>query len=396
MGLAIGLAVERARPCPARPLTPFRPNVVCGIQTPADSLFSRTGPEGERDRSAREATRPSPSPLVLVTSVLSIGQVQYEREQRASRANGDAGLVPGELETSDDTPSDAPTAGPAASAAAAASASASAAAAAGRTPGGTTSGRTPAGSVPTAKPAGGGAVGVPDFGLKTQGVTDTTVKIGIDYNKSGCGGSGALEAALGPAVTSATRRRRSTRSPATSTTPAACAAARCRSSPSTTAGSTALSATGSAAIEMVDEHKVFIDDRRPARGRRRRAQAAHPDLRRAQRRKAEQKQRGIGQFQIFQDADADFANWASFGKHYLGTNTSDRRACFVHPDTADFNNLEKILVDKMKRLRPRIRRHDPLRRRRRRPRSSRPPPAVDPDEGQVQAGLASSPTTRSR
>ncbi|MEO6206157.1 MAG: ABC transporter substrate-binding protein, partial [Mycobacteriales bacterium] len=64
--------------------------------------------------------------------------------------------------------------------------------------------------------------------------------------------------------------------------------------------------------------------------------------------KAEQRQRGFGQFQIFQDADGDFANWASFGKNYLGTDNSNRRACFVHPDTGDFNNLEKIMVAKMK------------------------------------------------
>lgn len=42
---------------------------------------------------------------------------------------------------------------------------------------------------------------VPDYGLKTQGVTDKEVKIGLTYNVSGCGDSGALSASLGEAVT---------------------------------------------------------------------------------------------------------------------------------------------------------------------------------------------------
>jgi hypothetical protein len=68
--------------------------------------------------------------------------------------------------------------------------------------------------------------------------------------------------------------------------------------------------------------------------------------------KDEQRARGIGQFRAFQDADSDFANWASFGRYYLGTQPKDagavdKRACFVHPDTPDFNNQEKILVRAM-------------------------------------------------
>lgn len=42
---------------------------------------------------------------------------------------------------------------------------------------------------------------VPDHGLVTQGVTDTTIKLGISYNATSCGDAGVLEAMVGSAAT---------------------------------------------------------------------------------------------------------------------------------------------------------------------------------------------------
>lgn len=282
---------------------------------------------------------------VLVTSLLSVGQVRYELDQqKASGPDALAGapdqvVVPGESSTTPDgqpipTASATATTGPGAQQP-------------GSTPG-TRPGQTVPGSVPTTvKP--GSTVAVPDFGLRTQGVTPTSVKIGLDYNKSGCGDAGALEAALGPAVVGDPEKAVAAFTRHVNDT----GGVRGRTLSTVTVDDGGLQCperNTAAAIEMVDQHKVFMA-----------LVGLHPVgdavLKRkipifgGRSTKAEQKSRGIGQFQLFQDADSDFANWASFGRHYLGTSPDgpvEKRACFVHPDTEDFNNQEKILVALMK------------------------------------------------
>ncbi|MCU1673954.1 MAG: hypothetical protein JWN77_2067, partial [Frankiales bacterium] len=192
----------------------------------------------------------------------------------------------------------------------------------------------------------GQVVQVPDYGLKTQGVTDKSVKIGLDYNKSGCGDAGALEAALGPAVVGDPEKAVKAFTRAVNDS----GGIRGRTLSAVTVDDGGLQCperNTAAAVEMVDQHKVFLSlvglhDVGDAVIKR------HIPIWGGRFTKAEQAARGIGQFQLFQDADADFANWASFGKNYLGTNSTNKRACFVHPDTADFNNQEKILVAKMR------------------------------------------------
>lgn len=283
---------------------------------------------------------------MLVTSLLSVGQVKYELQQDRlvdgdvladGPAPGEDGSTPG-IDPATGRPSAAPTA--------------SAAAAGAPVPGGKpgapgtpSSGSTAPGSVPTTvRP--GEVVRIPDYGLRTQGVTPTSVKIGLDYNKSGCGDAGALEAALGPAVVGDPEKAVKAFTNHVNDT----GGIRGRKLSVVTVDDGGLQCpeqNTAAAVEMVDEQKVFmalvgLHDVGDAVLKRR------IPIWGGRSTKAEQKARGFGQFQVFQDADGDFENWASFGKQYLGTNATDRRACFVHPDTPDFNNQEKILVAKMK------------------------------------------------
>jgi hypothetical protein len=282
--------------------------------------------------------------VVLVTALLSIGQVKYDQRQHDKPGGSDA-LSVGASNQPSPPPGTAATAAP--SRAPGAKPAPGKTAAPGTTPGDTVVGPGPKGAIPThVQP--GQVVGVPDFGLKTQGVTSTTVKLGADYNKSGCGDAGALEAALGPAVvgdpekavkafTSYVNDNGGVRGRTLSVVTVDDGGLQCPERNS------------AAAVEMVDQHKVFLamvglHDVGDAVIKR------HIPIWGGRGSKAEQKARGIGQFQVFQDADGEFENWASFGKNYLGTNNTDveHKACFVHPDTADFNNLEKIMVAKMK------------------------------------------------
>jgi hypothetical protein len=288
---------------------------------------------------------------MLVTSLLSVGQVKYDQRQQGgdtlSAADGSSAGTPGAVGSS---------AAPGAAAGAAPGAKPGAAKAGAAKPGAAQPGgkaaagtvqMAPGGTVPTTvRP--GQVVRVPDYGLKTQGVTAKTVKMGLTYNKSGCGDAGALEAALGPAVVGDPEKAVKAFTSYVNDT----GGVRGRTLSVVTADDGGLQCperNSAAAVELVDQQKVFlvapgVHDVGDAVIKR------HIPIWGGRFTKAEQKARGFGQFQVFQDADADFANWASFGRNYLGTSNTDlaHKACFVHPDTADFNNQEKIMVAKMK------------------------------------------------
>ncbi len=135
---------------------------------------------------------------VLVTSIASVGQVNYANRDQTATA----------LTTGQGAPGSAIAGGTAArpSAAAAvgkAAASGGKAPSAGKpfTSGGATAAvpgdSTRPGPVTTFKP---GAT-LPSFGLKTQGVTAKEVRVGVSYNVSGCGQAGQVSALFGSAQT---------------------------------------------------------------------------------------------------------------------------------------------------------------------------------------------------
>ena len=277
---------------------------------------------------------------VLVAAALSVGQVRYSLDHQTLSQSGD---TPGIA-----SPTAAPTSGPLAAA------------------GKPSPGAVIATSRPVLKPgsrAPGAVVGsapgpvsqpgvftpaprqtnVPDFHLLTQGVTPTSVLIGADYDKTGCGGSGALANQFGAAVTGDPEK-------------AFAAFVRHVNDTGGIRGRTLKFVSvddgglycperhQAAALELVDQKKVFLDiaglqevsDLLAPR---------HLPFYGGRATIAAQNKQGDGQFQLYQDADGDFANWAAFGKNYL--NSKVNTPCLIHPDTAQFNDLEPLLKKKL-------------------------------------------------
>ena len=278
---------------------------------------------------------------VLLAALLSVGQVQYALSRQDTLVQ--TASAPGFAPQSASPQTKAKAAAVAAKAKAKAKAEAKAAIAAGRQPT-QTAGRpgAPGGSTGSG-PAATGATGAVDFGLLTQGVTPTSVLIGADYDKTGCGGSGALANQFGAAVAGDPEK-------------AFAAFVRHVNDTGGIRGRTLKFVSvddgglycperhQAAALELVDQKKVFLD-----------LAGLHEvsDLLAARKLPfyggratlAEQNKQGDGQFQLFQDADGDFTNWAAFGRNYL--HTAETVACLIHPDTPDFNNLETLVKAKM-------------------------------------------------
>ena len=282
---------------------------------------------------------------VLIAALLSVGQVQYALNQSDTLAQ--TGQTPGFGQSADSpsaTPSDSAGAtipGEAAGTAGVTTTSGSTAPGAGGQsgPGGQSGQRGPSGQGATVPPQ----VNVPDFGLRTQGVTPTSVLIGADYDKTGCGGSGALANQFGAAVTGDPEKAFAAFVQHVNDT----GGIRGRTLKFVSVDDGGLYCPErhqAAALELVDERKVFLD-----------IAGLHEvsDLLAARKLPfyggratlAEQNKQGDGQFQLYQDADGDFTNWAAFGKNYLGSKTNV--PCLIHPDTPDFNNLEILLNKKM-------------------------------------------------
>jgi len=160
---------------------------------------------------------------VLVVAVASIGELDYRQSLAQptvddSASSGEAAGVDGAASspssnagTASGAAANTTAAGPAAvrsdteqpsgSIAGSEPGAASDAPSSGASTNGSSSGGTSSGGSPSGGSTSAGTARVPDFGLRTQGVTDESVKFGISYNASSCGDAGVLEAMLGAAAT---------------------------------------------------------------------------------------------------------------------------------------------------------------------------------------------------
>ncbi len=280
---------------------------------------------------------------LLVISVASVGQIQGRIDaERLEAAGGPAGdtagstddalpgdnATPGEPNATDAGP-DAATQGPDGSGSSTGSAA--------------TGGGGGVGTKPAPAP---GSVRVPDFGLRTQGVTAKEVKLGITYNVAACGDAGTLEAAAGAAVVGDAKKAND-------------AYVRHVNENGGVGGRTLKLITAddggggcsekalAAARQLVDDEKVFAvipglhDVADYVASKKIPTFTGRDDP-------ASLKRYGANGVGLTQEIEGNLTAWAAFGKHYL--ETGKHKACLLHPesgDSGDWATYEKILLKKM-------------------------------------------------
>lgn len=208
---------------------------------------------------------------------------------------------------------------------------------------------------PVAAPSGGTpgstvaalAGGVPNFGLKTQGVTATSVRIGLSYNVAGCGDAGPVTAMFGTAVAGDPKRAINAFTRYINDT-GGIRGRSLRVDVEDDGGGGCPEKELAAARKMADDNKDFL---------------VIPGLYTVADHIVKQKiplfggrddpvnigkiaPNGIG---LFEPLDATFEAWASLGKYYL--DTARHKACLVHPvsdESGDWNTYERVLVDRMR------------------------------------------------
>jgi ABC-type branched-subunit amino acid transport system substrate-binding protein len=273
--------------------------------------------------------------VVLVAGALSVGQVRYEHRHKVG--SDSLQTLPGTDGSNNggtSTPGALPTSGPGSL----------------PTPG-ATSGPGTRGTGGTGKPGGNGGGGgvtpppvtvttdIPNFGLRTQGVTKDSVLIGADYDKGSCPQAQTLAGQFSAAATGDQEKAFTTFVRYVNDT----GGIRGRTLKFVSVDDGGLYCPEkhqAAAIELVDQRKVFMDIAGLHEVSDLLAPKHLPFLG-GRSTLAEQRKQGYGQFQLFQDAESDYANWASFGRNYLQAHK--KNPCLIHPDTPDFNNLTKYL-----------------------------------------------------
>lgn len=180
---------------------------------------------------------------------------------------------------------------------------------------------------------------IPPFGLLSQGVTKDSVLLGADYDKGSCPQAQTLANQFSAAATGDVEKAFKTFVRYINDT-GGIRGRRLDFVSVDDGGLYCPEKHQSAAIELVEERKVFMDIAGLHEVSDLLAKRHLPFLG-GRSTIAEQRKQGYGQFQVFQDAESDYANWASFGRNYLSSHK--KNPCLIHPDTPDFNNLEGYL-----------------------------------------------------
>jgi hypothetical protein len=268
---------------------------------------------------------------LLVTSIVSVGGVQ-DGKKTTTGANVAVGT--GGASSTDSTTLDSSTVVPGGGAG---------------TPG--APGTPGAGGSTATKSAGGGVGGraaqvvAPDFGLKTQGVTDKEVKIGYSYNVAACGDAGTLQATLGSATTGDPKKALDAYTRHINDT-GGIAGRTLKVDVVDDGGDGCPEKNMAAAVKMADQDKVFLAvpglhvESDYLMGKKIPVFGGRDDP-------ASLAKYGPNGIMLTEAIEPTLEKWSAFGRYYLSSGA--HTPCLIHPESGasgDWNNHEKILTAK--------------------------------------------------
>jgi hypothetical protein len=276
---------------------------------------------------------------VLVTAVASIGQVRFETRDKGTTLATDE-PTPGATTGPGGTPLPGASALPGSTPLPGTSASPGA-------PGtGTTGGITVPGSTGGSPPP-VAHVSIPDFGLRTQGVTSKTVKVGVSYNVSGCGPDGQVSALFGSAVTGDPSKAYPSYVRYVNETGGIGGRTLQLDVEDDGGGGSCASKAIAAAKAMADDNKDFLaipglhEESDYIMGKHLPVFGGRDDP-------ASLKKIGANGLMLTETLQQTFKAWVSLGKQVI--DTPHHKACFVHPtsdSSGDWNTYAKVMDNEM-------------------------------------------------
>ena len=284
---------------------------------------------------------------VLVTAIASIGQVRYDQRSHAT-------TVAGGPDSTDDS-SNETTPLPGSSIAPVPGVSAS--------PGAIGSPAAPVpGSTRSIAPGGGGpvlptspstahpGVAIPDFGLRTQGVTSKAVKVGVSYNVSGCGPDGQVSALFNSAQAGDPAKAYPAFVRYVNETGGIGGRKLDLDVEDDGGGGSCASKAIAAAKAMADDNKDFIaipglhEESDYIIGKHLPVFGGRDDP-------ASLKKIGPNGLMLTENLQSTFRAWSSLGKNVI--DTAHHKACFIHPSSdssGDWNTYAKVMNAEMARV----------------------------------------------